>query len=352
MPTEIESDSRRQTYRRDDREQRDRRDRGRRDDRRRDRRSRSRSRSGSRHRQRSRSRSDSRSRRQERKVHRPEKTKEPVGKFSKKNLMTKESKHEKNDENQVEAMNEDAPPVPKIEMVANSSGELETSVEQMNILRAKLGLKPLKVESEAEKKQKAEKAKKDEEERTKDRKAIEVKAKIAKAKEEREYKEFVSGKTMGDVLHNQNIYQRQKDSAKKVEQKEKSDHNRQQEQDQLEKLGVKKQDQDQEETEDAASWVLRFRKIQKDKEMAEKREKELEEMEAKIQESATVPGVKVMHNVDDIALKDEVILTLKDDQILEVGKFQENSHRLVEWKLKRRRSRIRKCKYCRTRTNQ
>jgi len=154
-------------------------------------------------------------------------------------------------------------------------GDESLSIEETNKLREKLGLKPLKSDSEPKKEKTAEDNYKEYKDTLKsETEAKEIKNRIDKAKEKRLLASKLKGKTLADVSDDED---------------------------------------------DAASWVL------KQKQMAEKRAKEAEESEKRIEKeskqqeykSENLKGLKIAHDVNDIQTGEVKILTLKDSTILE-----------------------------------
>lgn len=172
----------------------------------------------------------------------------------------------------------------------SASGDVSLSIEETNKLRAKLGLKPLE---------------------------------LNETKKELGTKEDpVVAETINPVL-----IQKQKDIKEKLAaMKEKRILNQ--------KLGKVKTLADDDWLDDTASWVEKSRKMAKEKEMAEKRAKLLEEMDEEFGVSSLVEeefgqskraaytsgdlkGLKVQHKVESFSEGQTVILTLEDKGVLE-----------------------------------
>jgi len=172
----------------------------------------------------------------------------------------------------------------------SASGDASLSIEETNKLRAKLGLKPLE---------------------------------LNESKKEIGTKEDpVVAETINPVL-----IQKQKDMREKLAaMKEKRIQNQ--------KLGKVKSLADDDWLDDTAAWVEKSRKMAKEKEMAEKRAKLLEEMDEEFGVSSLVEeefgqsrkdaytsgdlkGLKVQHKVESFNEGQTVILTLQDKGVLE-----------------------------------
>lgn len=187
----------------------------------------------------------------------------------------------------------------------NTNGEIELSVDDMNKLRAKLGLKPLNAEPNKEKQEEQKKKQRELEEAAKEKQAMDVKARIALSKEERKYRDRIAGKSIAEEAD--------------------------------------------EEDDSAASWVLKSRKltveqIQKEKELAEKRARILDVLEQvdpneedednagkkSKYSSRDLQGLKVAHALDELASGEPVILTLEDTKIIGDGdNLNEEDDKLV-----------------------
>uniref|UniRef100_A0A146Z203 Spliceosome associated factor 1, recruiter of U4/U6.U5 tri-snRNP n=1 Tax=Fundulus heteroclitus TaxID=8078 RepID=A0A146Z203_FUNHE len=172
----------------------------------------------------------------------------------------------------------------------SASGDASLSIEETNKLRAKLGLKPLE---------------------------------LNEGKKELGTKEEpLVAETINPVLIRQQKDMREKLAAMK----EKRLLNQ--------KLGKVKAIGDDDWLDDTAAWVERSRKLAKEKEMAEKRAKLLEEMDEEFGVSTLVEeefvqskrdsyssqdlkGLKVQHKVDSFAEGQTVVLTLQDKGVLE-----------------------------------
>lgn len=173
----------------------------------------------------------------------------------------------------------------------SASGDASLSIEETNKLRAKLGLKPLEMNE--------------------NKKELGTK------------EEPMVAETINPVLIQQQKEMREKLAAMK----EKRILNQ--------KLGKVKNLAEDDWLDDTAAWVERSRKLAKEKEMAEKRAKLLEEMDeefgvsslveeefAQIKQDAytsrDLKGLKVQHKVESFTEGQTVILTLEDKGVLEV----------------------------------
>ncbi|XP_022594066.1 U4/U6.U5 tri-snRNP-associated protein 1 [Seriola dumerili] len=172
----------------------------------------------------------------------------------------------------------------------SASGDASLSIEETNKLRAKLGLKPLELNE--------------------NKKELGTK------------EEPMVAATINPVL-----IQKQKDMREKLAaMKEKRILNQ--------KLGKVKTLAEEDWLDDTAAWVEKSRKMAKEKEMAEKRAKLLEEMDEEFGVSSLVEeefaqsrsdayssqdlkGLKVQHKVDSFTEGQTVILTLQDKGVLE-----------------------------------
>lgn len=172
----------------------------------------------------------------------------------------------------------------------SASGDASLSIEETNKLRAKLGLKPLELND--------------------NKKELGTK------------EEPIVADTINPVLIKQQKDMREKLAAMK----EKRIQNQ--------KLGKVKSLADDDWLDDTAAWVERSRKLAKEKEMAEKRAKLLEEMDEEFGVSSLVEeefaqskkdaytsqdlkGLKVQHKVSSFSEGQTVILTLEDKGVLE-----------------------------------
>mmetsp|Transcript_18123 Transcript_18123/g.25359 ORF Transcript_18123/g.25359 Transcript_18123/m.25359 type:complete len:741 (-) Transcript_18123:40-2262(-) len=184
--------------------------------------------------------------------------------------------------------------------VSSGGTEVALSIEETNKLRIALGLKPLNVEDKGAKDKEDQKKKEDLE---KEQKTLEIQSRIEKAKKDREKNYKIAGKSLGEELE--------------------------------------------EEEDDAVSWVLKSRKLEEERKLAEKRSKALEEMDkaasddegprrpSKSSSSATAKGLKVAHGIEDIldANADNIILTLKDAPILDKYELKEDDDELENLQL-------------------
>lgn len=172
----------------------------------------------------------------------------------------------------------------------SASGDASLSIEETNKLRAKLGLKPLEL--------------------TENKKELGTK------------EEPMVAETINPVLIQQQKEMREKLAAAK----EKRILNQ--------KLGKVKTLAEEDWLDDTSAWVERSRKLAKEKELAEKRAKLLEEMDEEFGVSSLVEedfaqsrkeaytardlkGLKVQHKVDSFNEGQTVILTLEDKGVLE-----------------------------------
>ncbi|XP_053134672.1 U4/U6.U5 tri-snRNP-associated protein 1 isoform X2 [Hemicordylus capensis] len=173
----------------------------------------------------------------------------------------------------------------------SSSGDASLSIEETNKLRAKLGLKPLEINS--------------------------VK------KETGSKEDPVAAEVINPIV----LKQREEIREKLAAAKEKRLLNQ--------KLGkIKALGEDDPWLDDTAAWIEKSRKLQLEKEMAEKRAKLLEEMDQEFGISSLVEeefgqkkkvnyssrdlkGLKVEHTIDSFQEGETVILTLKDKGVLE-----------------------------------
>lgn len=229
-------------------------------------------------------------------------------KHSRKEQATEEDEHEFSRDTYNDEYNDySRAPLQKVlqdvaDVSSASGGGLELSIEETNRIRAKLGLKPLEVNYPAP-----------------------VRAVVEG--EDNEDAPFVTED--GDVHKPAVNVTAQKETDKfkeKMERmKEKRRHNQ--------KLSKVKTLGESDNEDDASLWVKKSRKIQKDKELAEKRAKMLEEMDAEFgvgsiveQEftskskdytSKNLKGLKVDHDMGTFKEGKTVILTLKDKGILD-----------------------------------
>jgi U4/U6.U5 tri-snRNP-associated protein 1 len=167
--------------------------------------------------------------------------------------------------------------------VSESNGEISCSVEETNRIRASLGLRPLDVgESSAPPKEGSKDAPLDaskiREEEERMQKTAEIQSKIHEMKQQRQ----VASKVMA-------------------------------------RKGLGDSSSEDDTVDNAASWVNRSR--QKQKEMAEKLARQLQEQDDAAQEeeeytSANLRGMKVQHDADAFQEGDTVILTLADKRVL------------------------------------
>ncbi|KAG0212336.1 hypothetical protein BGX28_006480 [Mortierella sp. GBA30] len=158
--------------------------------------------------------------------------------------------------------------------------EISASIEETNALRAKLGLKPLKVGPETSSAQQAEdNLKQKQEEDAKKVREDAIKNKIAKSKNKRELNRVIAGKGLGEAS-------------------------------------------DEDDTDDVHKWTMKSRNKEKERQAAAaaRREKELQELDEAYQaeyDESQLSGLRVGHDVSEFAEGEERILTLKDSTILE-----------------------------------
>lgn len=196
-------------------------------------------------------------------------------------------------------------PVPEPEPEPDNDGggqtQLSLSISQTNELRAKLGLKPLQV--------------------------TESIPGLGAAEDEKQ--STTSGTTKEVFVKTENLGEKRE--AEKLREKIKTQKEKRKIVEKLSKVkGIAESDS---EDESAASWVQKSRKLQEEKEKAEKRAKLLEEMDAEFGVSALVEeefekkdksytasnlkGLTVSHAVDSLKEGHDVILTLKDKDVLD-----------------------------------
>ncbi|KAI4453222.1 squamous cell carcinoma antigen recognized by cytotoxic t lymphocytes [Holotrichia oblita] len=249
---------------------------------------------------RSRSRSDSESK--ERDYHRERKHKHK--KHHKEKKREKSHKHQEYDshDSDVIEISPDripTPPPPKLDNVPESSGQSSESlsIDETNKLRAKLGLKPLEVSTDEKR---ADGKKKDDLGEFYHKPA----ANLSEKREQEKFKE------------------------KLVEYKEKRHI--------MSKLAKTKTLGESDSEEDVSTWVSKNRHVQTAKKQAEKRAKMLEELDAQFGVSDIIDsetrarrrqqyternlrGLQIEHDINDIAEERQVILTLKDQNVLDEG---------------------------------
>lgn len=156
------------------------------------------------------------------------------------------------------------------------------SIEETNKIRISLGLKPLPVpgadgpvpESELSSDARAElNYSRRRAEEADSRKATEVRERVARAKNKRELGSRLAGRGLGDLS---------------------------------------------EDTDDLKQWVRRQKKQSKKLAAeAEKKERQIAEQEAATYGEGDLEGLKVAHEIEEFAQGDEVVLTLKDNRILD-----------------------------------
>eukprot|EP01102_Stenamoeba_stenopodia_P019392 TRINITY_DN7308_c0_g1_i1.p1 TRINITY_DN7308_c0_g1~~TRINITY_DN7308_c0_g1_i1.p1 ORF type:complete len:811 (+),score=331.14 TRINITY_DN7308_c0_g1_i1:204-2636(+) len=183
-----------------------------------------------------------------------------------------------------------------MEFAVNNAGEISATIEQTNRIRAKLGLKPLKVEDkeETERKQReeGERARSEQEKMEREEKVLE---RIEAMKEKRLATSIIASKSIADEVDD--------------------------------------------EEEDAMNWVERSRLLQKEREkqLAAKRAKMLDEFDEEVEQTVSagknkntrtkgkatnysendLSGLTVAHSLKEIDEGEPIILTLKDARIVE-----------------------------------
>ncbi|XP_069695552.1 U4/U6.U5 tri-snRNP-associated protein 1 isoform X1 [Periplaneta americana] len=195
----------------------------------------------------------------------------------------------------------DSPPAP-----ASSRTDQSLSIEETNKLRARLGLKPLRIEDIPAFKEDGAEKKKDVE---KD-----------------------GGTDMGEFVHKPAENLSQKAQSEKVKQRLTEHREKRHIESKLSR--VKPLAESDEDDEDAHAWVVRSRKMQEERVQAEKRAKALEELDAEFgvgdlvedemrndrkeaYTSRDLKGLRVEHAVDHFSEGKTVILTLKDQGVLD-----------------------------------
>lgn len=195
------------------------------------------------------------------------------------------------------------PPVPEPEAEPDNDGQSQVSlsISQTNELRAKLGLKPLQV--------------------------TESIPGLGAAEDEKTPTASTSTKEI--FVKTENLAEKRE--AEKLREKIKTQKEKRKIIEKLSKVkGIAESDS---EDESAAAWVQKSRKLQEEKEKAEKRAKLLEEMDAefgigalveeefekkdKSYTAANLKGLTVSHAVDSLKEGHDVILTLKDKDVLD-----------------------------------
>uniref|UniRef100_A0A1B6D1V5 U4/U6.U5 tri-snRNP-associated protein 1 n=2 Tax=Clastoptera arizonana TaxID=38151 RepID=A0A1B6D1V5_9HEMI len=202
-----------------------------------------------------------------------------------------------------------APPPPTITLTSSppssttTSSDKSLSIEETNKLRAKLGLKPLET------------------------------APVTAVKKEDGSKATVMGGTdMGEFVHKPADNISAKLKSEKIKNKLKERKERRKVEEKLSK--IKKLGESDDEDEDAKAWVIRSRKIDEERKKAEKKAKELDDMDAEFgigelvedeirntrktaYTSKDLKGIRVEHDVDKFTEGKDVILTLKDQGVLD-----------------------------------
>ncbi|XP_071454399.1 U4/U6.U5 tri-snRNP-associated protein 1 [Hetaerina americana] len=205
------------------------------------------------------------------------------------------------------------PSPPIISGIETSRSDNSLSIEVTNKLRARLGLKPLKVEDgpSASKKSSPDGTSGDQ---TNETKLVE------------------GGVDMGEFVHK---------PAENISSKVKSEKIKQKLQDRREKRNIeaklskmKKLADDDEGDEDTLEWIKKTRKLQEEKEKAQKRAQMLEELDAEfgvgdlvdsefrndrreVYSSKDLKGMRVEHSAEAISEGKTVVLTLKDKGVLD-----------------------------------
>ncbi|ORY80094.1 SART-1 protein [Neocallimastix californiae] len=152
--------------------------------------------------------------------------------------------------------------------------EISLSIEETNKLRISLGLKPLSVDNEPKKESAEDNYEKYKDDLKKTEETKRIQEKIQRSRNKRELKKKLSGKGLGEVEEG--------------------------------------------EDDDALAWIKRQKKRQK--ELADMKRKQLEEMDNEIIEeykSENLKGLKVGHDISEIEEGEEEILVLKDAIITE-----------------------------------
>lgn len=217
------------------------------------------------------------------------------------------------------------PPPPKISRPSTppppaiSSGEIPSapvssrsdqslSIEETNKLRARLGLKPLKVED--------------------------IPGLKDESGEKKKEVEKDGGVDMGEFVHKPAENLSQKAQTEKVRQRVAEHKERRHIESKLSRVkGLGDSDDDDDSTQ---AWVVRSRKLQEERAKAEKRAKALEELDAEFgigelvedeirnerkeaYSARDLRGLRVEHSVDHFSEGNAVILTLKDQGVLDEG---------------------------------
>lgn len=185
------------------------------------------------------------------------------------------------------------------------------SIEETNKLRLRLGLKPLKVDD-----------------------APTITPEDAEKKKEREQSgATMGGKDMGEFVHRPADNIAQKTQSERLKQKLQERKERRLLESKLQTVKPLGESDSEEET---TEWVEKTRKLQKEREQAEKRAKVLEELDAEfgvgelVQDEINVErkqaysskdlkGLQVQHDVHRFSEGKTVILTLKDSGVLDEG---------------------------------
>ncbi|KRT83918.1 hypothetical protein AMK59_4605 [Oryctes borbonicus] len=249
---------------------------------------------------RSRSRSDSEDR--EREYHRERKHKHKKHHREKKRDRThKHQEYDSHDSDVIEISPDrvPTPPPPKIDSVPESSGQSaeSLSIDETNKLRAKLGLKPLELSTDERK---------------------------SDGKKKDEWGEFYH-KPAANLSEKK---EQEKIKAKLSEHREKRQI--------MNKLVKTKTLGESDSEDDVSTWVGKSRSTQAAKREAAKRAKMLEELDAQFGVSEVVDsevrerrrqqyternlhGLQIEHDINDIAEEKQVVLTLKDQNVLDEG---------------------------------
>ncbi|XP_017476070.1 PREDICTED: U4/U6.U5 tri-snRNP-associated protein 1 [Rhagoletis zephyria] len=197
----------------------------------------------------------------------------------------------------------------------NGAGDC-LSIEETNKLRAKLGLKPLEVDSGPTKPSSSSAAA-----------AVEAKKVAPGEKELSSYKD-----EWGEFLHKPASNLKEKAEAEKLREKLKQKKEKRFLEDQLSR--IRTLGESDEETDDVSKWVSRNRQAVDEKRKAEKRAKMIEEMDAEFgvndlveKEKAAarrkaysdkhLKGLRVEHDMNEFTEGKTVILTLKDKGVLD-----------------------------------
>ncbi|KAG8223738.1 hypothetical protein J437_LFUL003103 [Ladona fulva] len=199
------------------------------------------------------------------------------------------------------------PSPPVISAPESSRSDNSLSIEETNKLRARLGLKPLKLEDGSPKKS------------------------ADGSGEGSQPKVVDGGIDMGEFVHKPAESISEKVKSEKIKQKI---HDRKEKRSIEAKLSKVKKLADEDEDEDSYAWIQKSRKLQEEKEKAQKRAQMLEELDAEfgvgelvdnefqnerreVYSSKDLRGLKVEHSTEVFSEGRTVVLTLKDKGVLE-----------------------------------